>query len=174
MTASPWLQAASFAAREHRDQVRNDGQTPYFSHPARVAMTVAVRFGCADETTLAAAFLHDVIEDTTADYDDLFKRFGRAVADIVACLSKDPRVIEPERERLYDAQLAAGPWQARLVKLADVYDNLADAEADDTRRKMLERLDRAVEIAGEGPHIAEAVEAVTKLGDTVRAGLGRH
>ena len=170
MTATPlWQPAASFAARAHRNQVRHDERIPYFSHPARVAMTVAVRFGCSDETTLAAAFLHDVNEDTTTDYDNLLEHFGREVADIVACLSKDPRVVEPQRERAYDEQLAAGPWQARLVKLADVYDNLADAPDDETRRSMLERLDRATEVAGVGPHIADAITVVRQFADTVRA-----
>ncbi len=173
MTATPlWRFAASCAARAHRNQVRNDKQTPYFSHPARVAMTVAVRFGCDDETVIAAAFLHDVIEDTTVDYDDLLKDFGRELADIVACLSKDPRVVETERERRYDEQLAAGPWQARLVKLADVYDNLADAENDGTRRRMLERVDRAIGNAGEGPHIPGAITVVRQLADAVGADLG--
>ena len=173
MTATPmWQHAASLAARAHRHQVRKDKlKTPYFSHPARVAMTVAVRFGCNDETTLAAAFLHDVIEDTTTDYDNLFEHFGPEVADIVACLSKDPRVVELERERLYDEQLAAGPWQARLVKLADVYDNLADAPDDGTSHRMLEKIDRAVGLAGDGPHIADAITVVRQLADTVRARL---
>ena len=171
MTDTPlWQHAASLAARVHRHQVRKDKlKTPYFSHPARVAMIVAVRFGCGDETALAAAFLHDVIEDTTTDYDDLLEHFGRAVADVVACLSKDPRVVESRREQLYDEQLAVGPWQARLVKLADVYDNLADAPDDETRRRMLERLDRATEVAGVGPHIADAITVVRQFADTVRA-----
>ena len=174
MTTTPlWQKAAAFAARAHRNQVRKDGPgTPYFSHPARVAMTLAVRFGCDDETVLAAAFLHDVIEDTTADYDDLIEHFDKEVADIVACLSKDPRVIEPQRERQYDKQLANGPWQARLVKLADVYDNLADAPDDDIRRRMLKKADRAVELAGEGRHIAEAKTLVRQLADTARRELG--
>ena len=172
MTDTPlWQHAASFAARAHSNQVRNDKRIPYFSHPARVAMTVAVRFGCSDETTLAAAFLHDVIEDTTTDYDDLLEHFGREVADIVACLSKDPRVVEPERERLYDEQLAAGPWQARLVKLADVYDNLADADNHGTRHSMLGRVDRAISVAGEGSGIADAIAVVRQLADAVRADL---
>ncbi len=164
-----WHEAAAFAARAHRDQVRKDvRKTPYFSHPARVAMTLAVIFGCDDKTVLAAALLHDVIEDTTTDYDNLIEHFGKEVADIVACLSKDPRVVEPDRERLYDEQLAVGPWQARLVKLADVYDNLADAPDDETRRRMLERLDRATEVAGDGPHIADAITVVRQFADTVR------
>ena len=174
MTTTPlWHEAAAFAARAHRDQVRKDeSSTPYFSHPARVALTVASRFGCTDDTVLASAYLHDVIEDTTTDYDDLVERFDTEVADIVACLSKDPRVIEPKRERQYHEQLATGPWQARLVKLADVYDNLADAPTDDISRRMLEKADRAIEIAGDGPHIAEAITLVKQLVGTARPGEG--
>lgn len=161
-----WHEAAAFAARAHRDQLRRDEETPSISHPARVAMIVAVRFGCCDETVLAAAFLHDVIEDTTTDYDDLLKYFGKDVAEIVACLSKDTRLIEPDREQRYDEQLQAGRWEARLIKLADVYDNCADADSDGELRHMLERVDRAVKIAGEGPHISEAVALVKQLTGT--------
>ena len=164
-----WHQAASLAARAHLHQPRKDElKTPYFSHPARVALTVAIHFGCDDETVLAAALLHDVIEDTTVDYDDILKDFGCEVADIVACLSKDPRVVEEEREQLYHKRLAAGPWQARLVKLADVYDNLADAPNPKTRRRMLEKLDWAIEVAGEGPYIADAIAVVRQFADTER------
>jgi guanosine-3',5'-bis(diphosphate) 3'-pyrophosphohydrolase len=173
MTDTPlWHRAAALAAGAHRHQERKDAlKTPYFSHPARVAMIVAVQFGCTDEKVLASALLHDVIEDTTIDYDDLLEDFGSEVADVVACLSKDPRLVEQERERRYDEQLAKGPWQARLVKLADVYDNLADAPDDEISHKMLEKLDRAVGLAGDGPHIADAIRVVTQLADAVRAEL---
>ncbi len=144
---APWQQASSIAARAHAGQLRKDGATPYFSHAARVTLTLAVVFDCDDETILTAALLHDVIEDTTIDYDDLLEQFGREVADIVACLSKDKRMIEPEREAAYDRQLTAGPWQAKLIKLADVYDNLCDADDDATRRDQLDRVRRALEIA---------------------------
>ena len=71
-----WQSAASFAARAHRGQLRKDGATPYAAHPTRVAMTVAFLFGFDDEEILVAALLHDVIEDTTVDYDDLLGHFG--------------------------------------------------------------------------------------------------
>ena len=48
----------------------------------------------------------------------------------------------------YDEQLAAGPWQGRLIKLADVYDNLCDAETDADKRTLLDRADRALRLAG--------------------------
>ena len=78
-----WQRAASFAARAHAGQVRKDGVTPYFAHPVRVAMIVREVFGCDDEVALAAAFLHDTIEDTRTDYDDLLGAFGPRVADCV-------------------------------------------------------------------------------------------
>ena len=99
-----WQQAAALAADAHAGQSRRQG-TPYFSHPARVALTVAVLFGCNDPDVLAAALLHDVIEDTTIDFDDLLESFGPRVAELVSCLSKDPRLVEPKREAAYDAQL---------------------------------------------------------------------
>jgi guanosine-3',5'-bis(diphosphate) 3'-pyrophosphohydrolase len=121
-----WQQAAAFAARAHRNQVRKDGVTPYVSHPVRVTMTVALVFGETDEHLLAAALLHDTIEDTATDYDELLETFGSTVADAVAAMSKDMRLIEPKREAAYDEQLANGPWQGRMIKLGDVYDNLMD------------------------------------------------
>src|SRR5688572_21773059 len=110
-----WQQAASFAARLHQGQVRKDGKTPYIAHPFRVAMTVRDVFGVDDPVAVAAALLHDVIEDTTADYDDLQREFGAEVARVVAALTKDMRLPEQEREAAYDRQLSTAPWQARLV-----------------------------------------------------------
>jgi len=122
-----WQRAASLAARAHHHQVRKDGVTPYFSHPARVAMVVSQVFGCTDDVALAVAFLHDTIEDTTVDYDDLSRDFGNPVADCVASLTKNMAMQEEAREREYDLRLAAADWRARLVKLADQYDNYSDA-----------------------------------------------
>ena len=169
MTTAPlWQRASAFAARAHRHDIRNDGRTPYFSHPARVALTVAVVFECRDEAVLAGALLHDVIEDTKADYDDVNHHFGRRVADIVSCLSKDKRLIETSREQDYDHRLQAGPWEAKLIKLADVYDNLADADTDDVRRSMLDRADRAVAVAGGDQRLQRAVDLLKQLADSTR------
>ncbi len=167
-TNHPWQAAAAMAARAHRDQLRKDGATPYVSHPVRVALTVALRFGVSDEAVIAAALLHDVIEDTTIDYDDLAARFGTQVADLVAAVSKDPRLPEPERERRYDEQLAKAPWQARLIKLADVYDNLTDAADDTSRRKLTEKAERALKLAEKDPQLTGPRTIVGALVKQVR------
>ena len=159
-----WQSAAAFAARAHLNQVRKDGRTPYFSHPVRVAMIVANVFGSSDdEEILAAALLHDTIEDTTADYDDLHKEFGKRVADIVATLTKDMRLIESKREKAYDAQLAAGPWEARLIKLADVYDNFCDIVDVKSRKKQIDRIKRALELTARDKQLTQARKMVADL-----------
>jgi (p)ppGpp synthase/HD superfamily hydrolase len=164
-------EAAAFAARAHRHQLRKDGRTPYVSHVMRVALTVTQVFGCDDPVVLAAALLHDTIEDTTTDYDDLAERFGEDVADCVAALTKNMTLPEEEREREYDGRLAKADWRARLVKIADVYDNFCDVESWPKERqahqkgKAYEKCLRALELAkGDAqPAIRAAVAELKKL-----------
>jgi len=166
-----WHEAAAKAARAHRNHKRKDERTPYFSHPARVALTVAVKFGCTDEKVLAAALLHDVLEDTRVDYDELLEEFDQEIADTVAALSKDTRLVEPKREDEYYRQMADAPWQVKLIKLADVYDNLSDAPDDAIRDKVLHSAIHALEVAGNEPHLKEAVRIVTELKQGIEARL---
>jgi (p)ppGpp synthase/HD superfamily hydrolase len=122
------FEAAAFAARAHRHQLRKDNQTPYVSHPFRVCLVVRQVFGIDDPGILATALLHDTIEDTTTDYDDIIERFGPDVARWVAAVSKDPRLEFEEREAAYRKVLAAADWQAKVVKLGDLYDNIGDCQ----------------------------------------------
>jgi guanosine-3',5'-bis(diphosphate) 3'-pyrophosphohydrolase len=125
-TYRPLLEAVAFAARAHQGQIRKDGRTPYASHVFRVCLVLREVFGIDDQQTLMAAVLHDTIEDTTTDFDDLEKKFGADVASWAATLSKDKRLPEPEREQCYVQQLVRAPWQVKLCKLADIFDNLMD------------------------------------------------
>jgi len=120
------LEAIAFAARAHRFQQRKDNQTPYASHPFRVCLIVRQLFGVDDSAVLMAAVLHDTLEDTTTDFDDLNEKFGPEVADWVSQLSKDKRLPEEMREAAYMETLSRGPWQVKVCKLADIYDNLND------------------------------------------------
>ncbi|HZU38220.1 MAG TPA: HD domain-containing protein [Gemmataceae bacterium] len=123
----PLFEAVAFAARAHQGQKRKDGATPYVSHVFRAALVVREVFGIEDVATLTAAVLHDTVEDTTTDFDDLEENFGAEVARWVGNLSKDKRLPEKEREHDYCERLAAAPWQVKVCKLADVYDNLNDS-----------------------------------------------
>lgn len=162
-TSALWQRAACFAARAHQNHLRKDGETPYFAHPASVAMTVAVVFGVDDEEILAAAMLHDTIEDCTVDFDEIAQVFNERVASFVATMSKDMRLPDAVREAAYDRQLAEGPWQARLIKLADVYDNFLSAHDERARMKHRSKIDRALAIAGDEPRLARAAAIVRGL-----------
>ncbi len=121
------FRAVAFAARAHRHQLRKDGETPYVAHVVRVAFAVRQVFGIDDPKVLTAALLHDTIEDTPTDYDDLAERFGGDVAGWVAMLTKEMRLPEADREAAYKTVLASAPWQVVVCKLADIYDNLGDS-----------------------------------------------
>ena len=135
------FKAAAFAARAHRNQIRKDGETPYFSHPVRVCLVVRQVFGFDDPNMLAAALLHDTVEDTTTDCDDIIEQFGPIVAKWVSVLSKDKRRPHDEREEEYAANLVSADWQAKVLKLADLYDNLGDSQTfgPEQRRKTVKK-----------------------------------
>jgi|SRR5687767_12480177 len=156
--------AVSFAARAHRHQFRKDGQTPYAAHPFRVALTLLTVFGIDDEQALAAAVLHDTLEDTTTDFDDLAEEFGPEVARLVAALTKDSRLPEEERERAYFETLDRSPWQARGIKLADAYDNLLDGGNKASPKKTLDKATKALGLGkGREPQLQRAAEALARL-----------
>ncbi|MCC6660648.1 MAG: bifunctional (p)ppGpp synthetase/guanosine-3',5'-bis(diphosphate) 3'-pyrophosphohydrolase [Phycisphaerales bacterium] len=162
----PWQKAASFAARSHRHQVRKDGQTPYFAHPCRVAITLLAVFRCTDGAVLTAALLHDTIEDTLADFDEIEAQFGRPIADLVGALTKNKGLREREREADYDRRLAAAGWRALIVKLADCYDNVSDAGDPQRRRSATAKARRALALAGpcsDRPEVARAAAALRGL-----------
>lgn len=164
-----WQEAAAFAARAHLGQTRKDGVTPYASHCFRVAMTVRHVFGCDDPACIGAALLHDVIEDTQIDYDDVALRFGDDVARSVALLTKDMRLPEDKREVAYDDALRAGDQRSRLIKLADTYDNLCSADGASERAvaKLVSRCRRAIDLLNDDdrarPEFVRAVNAVEEL-----------
>ena len=166
-----WQKAASFAARAHRHHVRRDGKTPYVAHVFRVAMTVRDVFGCDDEVCLAAALLHDTIEDTGADFDEIAEGFGAEVARCVAALTKNMALPEAEREPDYYARLARADWRARLVKLADQYDNLSDLCDGDAAfcGRAVARAQRAVKLA----EADRGIPAVDRAAAAVEAVLAR-
>lgn len=156
-------QAISFAARKHRCQKRKDRLTPYVAHPFRVFFTVSQVFGIEDAVALCAAVLHDTIEDTQTDYDEILERFGPEVADSVAALTKDMRLREDLREAAYDEGLVRASWQARAVKLADVYDNFCDALDPAGRAKVVPKIHRALACAGGEERLSRAVAVVRGL-----------
>jgi guanosine-3',5'-bis(diphosphate) 3'-pyrophosphohydrolase len=163
----PLLEAAAFAARAHDGQRRQDGRTPYHSHVCRAALVLCTAFGVRDHRVLTAALLHDTLEDTTTDFDDLEAHFGREVADWVALLSKDKRLPDEAREEAYCRRLAGAPWQVQVCKLADLFDNLLDMNhlTPERRPRALARAGRYLQALHGGlrPEAAAAYELAARL-----------
>lgn len=159
----PLFEAVSFATRAHQGQTRKDGVTPYVSHPIRVAMVVREVFGIHDVPTLIAAILHDTVEDTGTDFDNVEEHFGAQVAQWVAALSKDKRQREPEREHDYERQLAAASWQVKVCKLADIFDNLTDSAhlPPEKRAKILQNARRYLDALA--PNLPEQARTPWKI-----------
>lgn len=77
------LKAVEFAVVKHNGQFRKgSGAEPYVVHPIGVAKLLAM-YGLDNEAIIAAALLHDVMEDCGVTYEELTKEFGQAVANAV-------------------------------------------------------------------------------------------
>ncbi|MCU1458923.1 MAG: (p)ppGpp synthetase, RelA/SpoT family [Actinomycetia bacterium] len=122
------IQRAFATARAaHVDQVRRSGE-PYISHPLRVAMIVA-DLGL-DDVTVAAALLHDAVEDTKVTHEQLEREFGHEVATIVDGVTKLDRLKFDSKEEQQAATLRkmlvamAKDIRVLIIKLADRLHNM--------------------------------------------------
>ena len=82
--------------------------------------------GITNDDILCAGWLHDTIEDTDTDYDEIYKNFNKKIADYVASVTKDTRLIKQKQEKSYISQLKKAVWQAKVVKLGDILANFKD------------------------------------------------
>jgi guanosine-3',5'-bis(diphosphate) 3'-pyrophosphohydrolase len=121
------LAALGFAAHKHRDQRRKDAAaSPYINHPIALA-NVLVREGAVGEpAVIAAALLHDTLEDTQTTLGELRAAFGERITRIVEEVSDDKSLPKAERKRRQIERAAAISREAKLVKLADKICNLRD------------------------------------------------
>jgi len=109
----------------HAGQFRNGAeQIPYIDHPRTVAERLA-RQGFADEV-LAAALLHDAVEDSETEVEELRARFGDPVADLVAVMTEDETVEDYEQRKAeHRRRIAAAGDEALAIYAADKLTNLA-------------------------------------------------
>jgi guanosine-3',5'-bis(diphosphate) 3'-pyrophosphohydrolase len=112
--------AYELAAALHAGQVRDEGGA-YIAHPLRVALHLA-EHGYRDPALLAAALLHDVLEDTGITEAELARRFGPRVTALVWAATK-PMLRRRDAARFLVAA-GASEREAQLLKLADRLDNL--------------------------------------------------
>lgn len=173
-TSSRAEAAVKLARRMHRFQKRKSGE-PYIIHleeTAQIAVDIVrelieKEIISEDEVSIdkiyACGYLHDLIEDTIGDYEDVVRAAGEEVADWVALLSKDSRLPEPARESEYYESIATACLAVRIVKLADILSNLREirgVENPDWLRTWLGRRNRVLAAVGKGLHgTSAAVEA---------------
>ena len=114
-----------YAKKQHKGQYRKNNKTPYWRHLQDVVQNLEM-MGIKDESILCSGWLHDSIEDTSSDFDDISKNFGKKIAQIVSDLTKETRLPKNQQEKNYLKQLSNSSWQAKIVKFADILANVSD------------------------------------------------
>jgi (p)ppGpp synthase/HD superfamily hydrolase len=117
--------AYGLAADAHEGQRRKDDGTPYITHP--VAVAELLHDAGFDDDVVAAALLHDVVEDTEMGRDEIAERFGDRVAELVDALSEDDGIQDYEdRKREHREQVEESGRDAIAIYIADKLSNLRD------------------------------------------------
>jgi guanosine-3',5'-bis(diphosphate) 3'-pyrophosphohydrolase len=132
------LRAAMFAAEKHRTQRRKDIDTPFINHPLQLAY-ILVQADIEDPVVLAAALLHDTIEDTNTTHDEIEIVFGHEIANIVSECTDDKNLGKMERKQAQIDHAAKISPKAKLVKLADKIANVSDIDGAPPAGWSLER-----------------------------------
>ena len=121
------MRAYKYALQNHGDQCRRSGE-PYIIHPLNVAYILA-DIGL-DDSTVCAALLHDVVEDTKVTQEDITREFGQEISDMVAGVTKlgNMQFTSVEEQQVEDYRkmfLAMGKdIRVILIKLADRLHNM--------------------------------------------------
>ena len=122
------IDAFDFAKEKHAGQVRKGSGDAYLTHPVSVSYIVA-RYKISKhlEELLAAAYLHDTLEDTATTFAELAARFGPMVASIVYELTNDEMEIKLIGKKAYQKKKMVGMSSyALILKLADRMHNISD------------------------------------------------
>ena len=120
--------AIIFAVNAHRGQLRKGSNAPYILHPMEAAAIVAAMTD--DEEVIAAAVLHDTVEDTAVTLDEICEQFGKRVAELVAAESENKREDKPAastwkiRKEETIERLKAAPKEVKMLTLGDKLSNI--------------------------------------------------
>lgn len=112
--------AAKFARNQHAGQKRKFSNEPYFVHPERVA--AIVRQFTNDNNMIAAAYLHDTVEDTGTTIGELDRAFNSVVADLVDELTS--KTFDTDKATYLTNKMAKMSDKAFTIKLADRLQNV--------------------------------------------------
>lgn len=121
--------AIRVAAEAHKSQKRKSSGIPYIAHPMGVCL-ILVKAGFHEESILAAAALHDVIEDTALTFEDLEGTFSDEVLQYVREMTEEKETLEGakrswrDRKRDHIEVMQQASLGARAIELADKLHNL--------------------------------------------------
>lgn len=125
------FKALAFASEKHKDQKRKGGsESPYINHPIKVAKILVENNEENNATLLAAAILHDTIEDTNTNKEELEDLFGFEVCKIVCECTDDKTLKKHERKQFQIDSAAGASNQAKKLKIADKICNMMDIKDD--------------------------------------------
>lgn len=167
------LHAAALAVRAHQGQRRKYTGFPYVTHPARVAGRVGLLPDVTEEM-VAAAYLHDVLEDTSITREEIETVTNAQVGYYVDCMtnkSKGTGLPRDQRKAMDRKHLSEAPVQVKQIKALDRIDNLlemTDAPADFKKLYAEESLLLA-DALGEGPLVDELRALAGKIKGSVKA-----
>lgn len=157
------LKAAYFAAEKHRGQRRKDADgSPYVNHPLSAALLIAETGGVHDTDVLAAALLHDTLEDTDTTEEELEKEFGSRVLSLVLEVTDDKSLQKKVRKQKQIDHAEHLSKEAALIKLADKITNVRDISIHPpsgwSRERRKEYLDWAEKVIANCPKANESLE----------------
>ena len=157
------LKAAQFAALKHKSQSRKGSdKLPYIIHPISVALIIAEVGGVDEPEILAAALLHDTIEDTDTTPEELTSVFGKRVCRLVKEVSDDKSLEKAERKKLQIEHAARLSPEAVIIKLGDKISNVMDVTNSPPTGWSLERrkeyLDWSEKVINNCPYANKALK----------------
>ena len=155
--------ALAFATEKHKNHTRQDKEkSPYIVHPIAVRHILSDVGGVEDPEVLAAALLHDTLEDTETTVEELIDNFGQRVCSLVQEVTDDktlPRLQRKQRQIDHAKEISEG---AALIKLGDKISNVTDitntppTNWDSNRR--LEYFDWAEKVINNCPKVNTSLE----------------
>lgn len=132
--------ALAFAAHKHKNQRRKGmDASPYINHPIALVDLLVNECGITDQEILCAALLHDTLEDTKTEKEELTEAFGKAISDLVGKVTDDKTLPKAERKQLQIVHAKRLSKKACAIKLADKTCNLRDVAENPPRDWPLRR-----------------------------------
>lgn len=158
------LDVIIFATQKHKKQQRKgSSNTPYIVHPMQVAKILLEIGKIEDINIIKAAILHDTIEDTDTNPEEITELFGETVKNIVLEVTDDKSLPKQERKELQVEKMSQKSMEAQTLKIADKICNLTDLINDPPKNwkisRILEYVDWAEKVVNKAQNINPNLES---------------